>query len=187
MVSVPALTGVTIPPALMVAWALLLLHTPPADPSLSVIAEPTHTLAGPLMLPALGNGVTVTGWVAVAVPQLEVMVYMIVSTPPLTPVTDPVPVTVAFALLLLHTPPAVASVRAMDEPAHTPDAPVMLPAVRNAPMVIVFVMVDVPQLLVIEYRIVSVPVVTPVSKPLMAFIVAFGLVVLHIPPAVASV
>jgi hypothetical protein len=51
----------------------------------------------------------------------------VVLTPGGTPVTIPVPgVTVAaLVLLLLHTPPGVASLRLMEEPVHTDVGPVI--------------------------------------------------------------
>ncbi len=51
---------------------------------------------------------------------------MIVAIPVLTPVTFPDPSIVALPLLLLHVPPAVASVRLVTEPVHTVDAPAIL-------------------------------------------------------------
>ena len=65
---VPAKTPVTTPPV-TIAVALLLLHTPPAAASLSVITDPAHTPEGPVMVPALGEELTVTNVVAAAVPQ----------------------------------------------------------------------------------------------------------------------
>lgn len=73
MVVVPAATPVTVPAALMVAAAgLLLLHTPPAAASVRVLEEPGHTIVAPLMVPADGTPVTVTTAVAPALPQLLV-------------------------------------------------------------------------------------------------------------------
>ena len=56
------------------------------------------------------------------------------AKPALTPVTTPVALTVARAvLLLLHTPPvAVALFKVMTEPAHTAVGPVMLPVSARA-------------------------------------------------------
>ena len=54
MVSIPADTPVTIPePVPTVAVVLLLLHTPPVVPLLSVIVVPTQTLLEPVMVPAV--------------------------------------------------------------------------------------------------------------------------------------
>ena len=60
------------------------------------------------------------------------------AKPALTPVTTPVALTVARAvLLLLHTPPvAVALFKVMTEPAQTAVGPVMLPVSANAFMLI---------------------------------------------------
>jgi hypothetical protein len=66
MVSNPGAIPVTIPPDVTVAFAgLLLVHMPPAVPSLRVVLLPTHTLG----VPAIGTGdeLTVTT-VAVAQP-----------------------------------------------------------------------------------------------------------------------
>ena len=71
-----------------------------------------------------------------------------VSAPAVTPVTTP-PETVALILLLLHVPPVTPSVKVIAEPAHTLDAPVILPAFGVGFTVMVLVTVAVPQLLVI--------------------------------------
>ena len=59
---VPADTPVrvpVVPPETMVATPVLtLLHVPPLVPSLSIVVEPWHTLAVPVI--AAGNGFTVT-------------------------------------------------------------------------------------------------------------------------------
>jgi hypothetical protein len=57
--------------------------------------------------------------VTMAVEEQVPMAYDIVSMPAVTPVTTPAPLTVAFALLLDHTPPVVASVRLMVLPVQT--------------------------------------------------------------------
>ena len=105
IVSVPAVTPLTIPVEPTVAVALLLLHVPPPIPSVNMIDELTHTLAAPVILPAFGSGLTTIDLIAIAVPQPLVTEYPIVSVPAVTPVTIPVEPTVAVALLLLHVPP----------------------------------------------------------------------------------
>ncbi len=50
----------------------LLLHVPPVVTLLKVMGVPIHTLAAPVMVPAVANAFTVTICVAVAVPQLLV-------------------------------------------------------------------------------------------------------------------
>ena len=75
MVLFPVATPDTCPEASTVATpGVLLVHVPPAEASLNVVIEPTQTVPIPVMLPALGNGLTVTKLVAAAVPQLLVTV-----------------------------------------------------------------------------------------------------------------
>ena len=54
----------------------------------------------------------------------------------------------AFALLLLQIPPATASDKVTMDPRHTPDGPLILPAVGDVLNVITWVADTVPQLLV---------------------------------------
>jgi hypothetical protein len=56
------------------ALPVLLLHVPPGAASVRVTVELTQTAVGPLIVPALGNGFTVTIFVATAVPQTLVTV-----------------------------------------------------------------------------------------------------------------
>lgn len=65
---------VTTPPDVMVATVgATLPHTPPGVPDVvRVICAPEHTLSKPAITPELGNGLTVTAWVVVALPQLKV-------------------------------------------------------------------------------------------------------------------
>ena len=51
----------------------VLLHTPPVVTSVNVVDEPAITVAVPLIVPAAGKGLTVTTWVAAAVPQLPMV------------------------------------------------------------------------------------------------------------------
>ena len=64
----------------------------------------------------------------------------------LTPVTEPPPLTVATAvLLLLQMPPVAPSARLMALPVHTPDGPLMLPADGGVVTVIDAVVMALPQ------------------------------------------
>ena len=56
------------------AAVLSLLQTPPVFASVNVAVELKHNDAVPLIVPALGNGLTATLVVATAVPQLLVTV-----------------------------------------------------------------------------------------------------------------
>ena len=59
-------------PEVTVAFALLLVQAPPLTPLVSVILDPTQTLEAPVILPALGSGLTVTIRVVVPAPKLPV-------------------------------------------------------------------------------------------------------------------
>ena len=76
MVTVPADMPDTFPVDELTAAtpALLLVHTPPEDVSVSVVFAPTQMVVVPPIVPALAAGLTVTVAVAVAVPQLFVTV-----------------------------------------------------------------------------------------------------------------
>lgn len=107
--------------------------------------------------------------------------------PPETPCTTPTPEIVATdVLVLLHAPPGVASDKVIVLPVHTLVGPVIVPAVRYAPIVITFVATYEPHALTTLYIIVSRPEDTPVSKP-VPLIVALPLVALHVPPGTVSV
>jgi len=122
--------------------------------------------------------------VAMALPQLVVTVYLMVSRPGVMPVTTPPALMVALPLLALHTPPEVALLKVMAAPAHTLVAPVIAPTAGGPIMVIVFVAAAEPQLLLTVYTAVSTPAVTPVTIP-VPLMVALLFVMLHNPPAVA--
>ena len=100
---------VTIPPVTD-ALLLLALQLPPVVPSVKVIVLPTHTLVVPVIVPAVRVAPTVTDSVVVAVPQLLLTVYFIVSVPALTAVTTPDVFMVAWLLVMLHVPPLPLSV-----------------------------------------------------------------------------
>ena len=53
----------------MATAVAVLLHAPPIVASLKPVVEPAHTVAVPVIVPADGNGLTVTVAVAAAVPQ----------------------------------------------------------------------------------------------------------------------
>ena len=75
MVEVPAATPVTTPVPLTVAIpGLTLLQVPPAAASVRLVVVVGHTISPPVILPAFGDGFTVTTTVAAAVPQLLVTV-----------------------------------------------------------------------------------------------------------------
>ena len=70
MVAVPADTPVTVPVLPTVATVVVvLLQAPPVVASLNPVVDPAQTVAVPVIVPADGNGLTVTTLVAAAVPQ----------------------------------------------------------------------------------------------------------------------
>ena len=72
--AVPASTPLTVAgddePVTVAILPLAGLQVPPVTASLSEVLAPAHMLAEPVMVPATGNGFTVTTLVATAVPQL---------------------------------------------------------------------------------------------------------------------
>ena len=136
---VPAVMPPTIPvPAPTVpTGGLLLLHVPaPPDAvaSVNVIVRPVHTVAGPLIVPPIGDTLTVTFVVVVAIPQNAlVSVKVIVVIPGLIPPTIPVavPIVPIPGLLLLQVPAppeAVLLLNVIVEPTHTLLNPLIVPA-----------------------------------------------------------
>lgn len=169
------------------AERLLLLHVPPADASLKLVVSPTQTFLFPKI--AVGKGFTVA---IVVTKQLVGKVYVIVAllvTPTAPPVTQPpVPTVATPALLLLHAPPLVASVRQTFSPLHTGALPVI--GAGSGLTVKVVVEIVVPQELVTLYVIVVVPPPLPVvvTTPNPASIVATPvLLLLHPVPVPADV
>ena len=61
MVAVPGAAPNTWPePSTVAMEVMLLLQLPPVVPSVKEVDEPAHTVAVPLIVPAEGNGLTVT-------------------------------------------------------------------------------------------------------------------------------
>ena len=118
MVTTPSVMPVAVPveDPIVATALLLLLHTPPLVASVNVVVKPTHTLVVPPM--AEGFGLTVKLVTAI---QLVLIVYVIVTMPSVMPVTVPVdePIVATPGLLLLQTPPEVASVNVVVIPTHT--------------------------------------------------------------------
>ena len=127
----------------------LLLHVPPGISLLKLIEEDTQTEAGPVIVPADGDGLTVIPDELLAVPQTVVTLYVMVALPAATPITTPVDeFTVATAvLLLLQLPPVLPLlVNVVARPAHTAVAPFIVPALAVALTVTNCVVFEVPQL-----------------------------------------
>src|SRR5206468_1704832 len=110
IVAAPAVSPVTSPPALTVATAVLLLPQLTGRPdnglplasfevAVSCTVWPTCTDAVPGLTVTDATGTVLT--VIVAVPLCPSLVAVIVAAPAVTPVTTPLPLTVATAVLLL--------------------------------------------------------------------------------------
>lgn len=180
IVAVPGRAPDTVPPAVIGAIAgVELLQVPPGVASVRVEKVPWQKLSVPKM--AVGNGFTVTSAV---IRQPVGKVYVMVAVPVPAPVTQPVELTEAIALLLeLHEPPGVASVRQFVSPRQM----LMLPEIAAGngstvtttemvqPSGDVAVMMEVPP---------PIPVTTPVPGSIVATPV---LLLLHVTPGVASV
>ena len=74
MVVVPTDMPVTTPPDTVPTAVLLLLHTPLPVASVKLVVAPAHKVGVPVIVPALGIGLTVTIVVALVLPQLLVTV-----------------------------------------------------------------------------------------------------------------
>ena len=110
-----------------VALVLMALQIPPAAVSVNIIDDPAQTLDGPVITPACAVESIVIAFEAVVVPHKLVTVYVTVSMPLVTPVTE-LPATSACALLPLQVPPETVSVSTITEPIHTCEGPVITPA-----------------------------------------------------------
>jgi hypothetical protein len=151
----PADTPVTIPVVgpTVATVVVLLVHSPPGTASVNAVLSPVHKEA----LPVIGNlGLTVIILLAVQLPPIE---YVMVAVPPATPLTTPVPLIVATAVLLLvQPPPPGASLSVIVSPWHTDDGPVIIPGVALTVTVVVAVQPK-------EYVINTVPAPVPVTIP----------------------
>jgi hypothetical protein len=95
---------------------------PPVVVLLKLIVLPAHTTDEPVIVPALGSGLTVT----TAVTLIPLTVYEITAVPPDTPLTTPVlPAVATVVLPLLQLPPLAALLRLVLLPTHTVSVPVM--------------------------------------------------------------
>src|SRR6202008_710714 len=127
MVAVPAVIPATSPVPFTVATAVLLDdQLPPAVTLDKVVFDPAHTVVVPVIDATVGTSFTVTDAVLFVVPQVLVTEYVMVAIPCDTPVTSPVPFTVATAVLLVdQLPPAVTLDKVVFDPARTVVFPVM--------------------------------------------------------------
>ena len=146
----PDTTPVVETPAIV---GLPLVQIPKGAVDASVVVEPTQTESAPVITPAIGEGLTVIAYLAVALPQVFVNVYTIVSMPAEIPVTTPVGETVAMpvdTLLQLIVPETEVSASVMLAPGHTESGPEITPAFGSGFTVTRVVVVAVPQVVARE-------------------------------------
>jgi len=143
----PAPTPVTTPVEPTVASEVLaLLQVPPVVASPRVMVAPTHTVVGPVTVPAVGSGLTVMVRVATTVPHVLVTEYDITAVPASNPVTTPLLLTEAMVgTALLHVPPVTVEVSGDVVPTQTAVAPLKVPALAAGFTIIPKVAVAVPQ------------------------------------------
>ena len=169
----------------MVTLPVAVLQVPPGTVSVAVPEEYWQMDSGAVMVPTAGVVVTVTVKNDDALPQLLLMVYIIVSTPRVAPVTTP-PETVVLVFVAPHVPPVILGVNVTVDDGQTTESPLMVAAdgkgliVNNTPTILLH-----PNVLVTVYLIESVPTDMPVASPAVPT-EALPSNTLHVPPVVAS-
>ena len=109
-----------------------------------------------------------------------------VSMPADTPVMLPEVDTAALLFAAVHAPPVTASVSDIAAPTQTADGPDIVPALGIGFTVTIALADKVPQLLVTEYWIVSIPCESPVTRPELVTN-AWLFVAFHDPPVAEEV
>ena len=192
IVVVPAERPVTTPLFETVATVgAELLHTPESVTSLRAVVLPTQTLFVPPMAAGVpGSALTVRTFVA-EFPQPEVIVYLTVTVPAVSPVTTPPLVMLAVPVpgTIDHVPPPVASVKAGNvEFTQTEAAPPLIVATFGRALIVSAFVAEFPQPEVIVYLTVTDPAVSPVTTPpLVMLAVPVPGTIDHVQPPVASV
>lgn len=124
-------------------------QVPPGALEDKVARLPMHTVAGPVMVPASGTGVTVTRRLAANEPQPLVVVYDTMAVPAASPVAMP-----ATSMATIegavedHVPPSVVSENNIEAPRHIMLLPSSVPVSGSGFMVMVCVANEDPQELV---------------------------------------
>ena len=97
------------------------LHVPPPA-SLNMIVEPEQTAPDPKIF--VGNGFTVKILVVLQPVGMEYVIFTVPEDVPVV-IQPLLPIVATVALLVLHVPPGVRSVRHVDKPIQTSGVPVM--------------------------------------------------------------
>ena len=158
----------------------LLVHKPPATPSVNVVVAPWHTVDAPVM--ELGAAVTDTILVTL---QLPPRVYVIIAVPGDTADTmpDAIPIVATEGFALIHVPPVETSPRVVVVPVQMTDVPPVMGEGVAKTVTTLVALQPVPS----EYVIVAVPVETPVTTPEEPTVAILVAELLQTPPPTAFV
>jgi hypothetical protein len=180
---VPAFTPVMLPLTSSASAILssLLLHVPP--PTFDKVAVAfTHTLEDPEI--AEGSGFTLITAVAVATPQLLLIVYVTEAVPTAIPETTPVeaPIVAIDGLLLVQLPPKTVLDSVAAEPWQTDEGPIIEPETAEVVTDTLFVDATRPQEVITAYDMVTTPAAIPVTFPEASTVAIPSSLLLHVPP-----
>lgn len=92
------------------------------------MVDETHTADGPVIVPAVGRALMANIFDEMAVPQLLLTVYWMVSVPDEMAVTRPELETVALAFVALQVPAVALTLKLLVAPTHNELRPVIVPA-----------------------------------------------------------
>ena len=159
------------------------LQVPPGINAVNVVATPWHTAVAPDSVAVLGTVLTVITQNVVAVVQLLVTAYIMVSISALTPLNKPADEMVTCVFDALQLPLPEVSVRVTDEDMQTDVAPEIVPELGKSFTVIAIV--AVPLLWVTKYITVLIAWLKPVTIPAVETI-ALVLVASLVPPEVVG-
>jgi hypothetical protein len=137
---------------------------PPVVPSVSVVVAPTQTVDAPPI--DVGEGLTVTGFVAAQLPPVEnVIIAVPADTPNTTPPVEPTDAT--SVLLLLHVPPDEVSLNVAVDPEQNPETPLIAPGAEWILTTVVSIQPDV-EVKVTVVDPCATPLTVPVAEPTVA-------------------
>ena len=154
------------------------LHIPPVVRSLSIVVEPAHTKAGPLIAAGLGFTVS-TRVVAHPVGKEQLITTVPAETPDTIPVAEPI---VAMpGSPELHSPTAGTADKTVVVPTHRLESPIIPPG-RGLTVTIAVVAHPVGS----AYVMFAVPAEIPETSPALPAVAVPVEPELHVPPAVIS-
>jgi hypothetical protein len=182
-VTVPAETPVTTPSLVTVALAVLLLVQEPPVVGESVVVDCAQIDVAPVIA-TVGLELIVTVGVGLDGHPVAVLVNTNVTVPAATPVTTPIFVTVAKAILLLVQVPPVVGDNVVVVPTHMLALPV-IEAVGFAFMVTLGVAFDTHPAVFVKVNV-TVPADIPVTTPELATVAMALLLLIQVPPVLGD-